>query len=87
MNEIKDVNILDCLICWPKDSVGWYQEKQILSLLNDLCKKQGYGRIPQLANQIREIWENPEIVQKFLDQQAKRAKFMESCKDVLTEDF
>ncbi len=87
MNQIKDVNVLDCLIHWPKDSIGWHQEKQILDLLNDLCKKHGYGRIPQLANQIREIWENPEVVQKFLERQDKSAKFMESCRNVLTEDF
>lgn len=50
---------LEPLIMWPKHSIGWAGEWNAIDQLNDLCKKHGYGRVPQLAAQIEALWRNP----------------------------
>lgn len=51
---------LACLNSWPEGTVGYYNEVQLIALVNDLCKKHGYGRMAQLVQGIEEIWRNPE---------------------------
>lgn len=58
MNELPD-DLLECLICWPKGTVGCEQERQLLTTLNALCKRFGYGRVYQLVDQINQLWYDP----------------------------
>jgi len=54
-NSVPD-EMLTCLILWPDGTLGYAQEKQVVRLLNQLCKEYGYGRVPQLAAAIEDIW-------------------------------
>jgi hypothetical protein len=69
---------VECLIRWPKGSQGWYAEYSILKTLLAMCESQGYGRIPQLAKQIEEIWRDPKKVEYFQGEQARFLAEMES---------
>lgn len=64
---IEDV---ECLISWPDNTVGYDNEKILLQILIKLCEEQGYGRVPQLANKIEEIWRDPSK-QKEYEQERK----------------
>ena len=59
MNEITDEQ-LACLNSWPEGTVGHIQEQQLISVVHQLCKQHGYGRMAQLVQGIEEIWRNPE---------------------------
>lgn len=54
-----EVNDLKCLILWPVGSPEYYIELRIAMTMLDMCKDIGYGRVPQLAAQIEEIWRDP----------------------------
>ena len=51
---------LECLIMWPKGTAGYWTERAVLNDLLRLCKEHGFGRVPQLAQQIEEIWRGGE---------------------------
>ncbi len=73
------INDLECLILWPKGSVGYAEEYALVSSLLRLCDRHGYGRVPQLAAAIEEIWNDP----------SKRAVYEEMKKrheDLMRED-
>lgn len=59
------VEELECLIVWPKGSVGETTERKILLSLLSLCKEHGFGRITQLASEIEEIWRDPNKIKKY----------------------
>lgn len=48
-----------CLIGWPDGTPGAGAEEAILGVLIDLCNRYGYGRVPQLARGIEDLWRNP----------------------------
>lgn len=60
-----DNETLDCLNGWPEGTRGHAQEQKVIAALNELCKAFGYGRIPQLAAQIEDVWRNPERVEAY----------------------
>jgi hypothetical protein len=83
-----DVSDLLVLNCWRDGTVGWHKENQLISLLNELCKEFGYGRVPQLANAIEDIWRHPEKREIYLQQRKQRLedlaeadKWLEAHKD------
>lgn len=47
---------LHCLNSWEEGTVGFQVEDELLRELNDLCIKHGYGAIPQLTYQLRQLW-------------------------------
>lgn len=51
---------VECLIAWPKSSVGEEQERVLLNVLLSACNEFGYGRVSQLVEQIRDLWRRPE---------------------------
>lgn len=59
---------LKCLVVWPEGTVGHIQELTIIELLNELCKQHGYGRVPQLAAAIEDIWRHPEKIADYTAQ-------------------
>jgi hypothetical protein len=60
---------LKSLIRWPEGTVGYQNELDMLIKMNAFCEEHGYGRIPQIASEIEEIWRNPESVEKYLKEQ------------------
>ena len=76
---------LECLIRWPAGSPGEASERYVLHLLLDLCRKQGFGRIPQLVKQIQEIWRDPEKVKEFQKEKEEHLAFMDDCQKSIKE--
>ena len=71
---------LKSLIRWPEGTVGYYSELKLLKQIKELCDEHGYGRVPQLSEQVCDIWRNPENVDKYLKQQKEHNDFMEECR-------
>lgn len=70
---------LACLVMWPDGTVGYDQEARIVKILNGLCREFGYGRIPQLAREIEDIWRNPERIDHYHAVREEHLKFMREC--------
>jgi len=51
---------LKCLNSWPEGTAGYVEDEQLITLMNLLCKRHGYGRVGQLAQAIEQIWRDPE---------------------------
>lgn len=49
-NQLPDEDLV------PDDSLLGYAELDALKALNDLCKRFGYGRVPQLAQHVWRLW-------------------------------
>jgi len=77
---------LSCLNSWPEGTVGWHNEQKVIALLNSLCKDHGYGRIPQLAAQIEQVWRDPEMAEHFRKVREKRLEQMAADKKWLEEN-
>jgi hypothetical protein len=56
---------LRTLVMWPEGCRGYFDEVTLVTVLNELMKTHGFGRVPQLASQIRELWDNPEKAKEF----------------------
>ena len=67
---------LSCLIGWPKGSNGETNELNAIKTYMNLCKKNGWGRMTQLANAIDDIWRNPGNDKIYQKQQAKHFKLL-----------
>lgn len=78
--DILSEDILNCLVMWPKDTVGFQEEQQVVQLLNQLCIKHGYGRIPQLARQIEDLWRHPEKATLFEKQRKEHLDRLEEIR-------
>lgn len=76
---------LSCLNSWPGGTNGYIQETELIHDLNELCKKHGYGRVPQVAQAINEIWNNPDEISKWLDYREKRLKLLAECRKEIKE--
>lgn len=68
---------LRCLNGWPDGSIGHAKETDAICCLLGLCKLLGFGRIPQLANAIEDIWRNPEKVKQYAEQRKAQLKILE----------
>lgn len=69
MNKVPtDKDLIEAIVSWPKGSNGYVLESQVVILLNKLCKEHGYGRIPQMASIIQDIWNNPDKLEKYKKQ-------------------
>jgi hypothetical protein len=67
---------LECLVMWPEGSRGYVQELAALDVLLGLCNRHGFGRLPQLAKQIEDIWQHPEKIEEYKAIQEKHMKLM-----------
>lgn len=65
---------LECLILWPKGTQGWQSDKDLLTVLNALCKARGYGAVAQIVTWIEELWRNPNKKQWFENQRQAHLK-------------
>ena len=75
---------LECLIRWPDLTVGAQEERTLVHQLLILCRKYGFGRIPQLASSIEQIWRDPEKIKEFQNQKEKHLQFMSECREEIT---
>jgi hypothetical protein len=67
---------LECLNLWPVGSIGYDTEKIIIETISALCQIGGFGRVPQIAASIEEIWRRPESIEKFKKEQEERFEMM-----------
>jgi len=74
---IKD---LECLICWPPGSRGEEEERLLIGVLLALCEEHGFGRVPQLAAQIEDIWRNPSKVKSFESAKHEHLKMIKEAR-------
>lgn len=52
--------VLECLNSWPEGTEAHFSEQHLINTLNRMCQEHGYGRVPQIAAALEEIWRNPE---------------------------
>lgn len=78
--ETPSIEELKCLIQWPEGTVGYAEEMSLISNLLRLCDQYGYGRVPQLAAQIEDIWRNPDKVAEYQALKEREAKWMEEAR-------
>ena len=74
IDEPPTMKELECLICWPKGTIGETKERQAIQKFLELCKDRGFGRMAQIAEQIDDIWRNPEKVIKYQKMKKKHFK-------------
>lgn len=83
-NVLKDEQ-LDVLNAWPEGTNGYLKEFLLIRLINQLCIEHGYGRVPQIAQHIQDIWYHPEqkIAQhsEIRKQRLEMLKVFEDIKD------
>ena len=72
---------VECLNIWPKNTKGYCDEYKLLSTLLLMCDEHGYGRIPQLCEQIEDIWRNPEKKESYAAMRDRHLKEMESFRN------
>lgn len=56
---------LYCLNGWPEGTVGWHKDNEIINILLHLMTDHGFGRVPQIAAAIEDIWRNDEAIPKY----------------------
>lgn len=74
-NPVNDTE-LDCLVMWPPGTVGESQEQAIVRVLNKLCRTHGYGRVPQLAQQIENLWRDASKAAEYEREKQNHLKFL-----------
>lgn len=74
---------LKCLNAWPEGTIGHGEEQHLIRHLNRVCQKFGYGRVNQLVSSIRDIWYNPENVQKYQTERDQRLNQLKQSEDEL----
>ncbi len=81
MHEQKRVSHKDlaCLNGWPEGTKGFLEEEWVLETLNALCKSFGYGRVPQLAKHLEEIWRDPAAVARHEELRRRHLKMLAEC--------
>lgn len=78
MTEAKDPHTkptdedLALLSWWPSHTVGFHKDLELTKAIRALCDKHGYGRIPQLAEQIKQLWEGGEEARQTFRAQRER---------------
>lgn len=80
---VPDKILVDSLVSWPKGTVGAHQEEEVIKALNTMCKEHGYGRIPQLANAIMNIWRDPAQAKKYKKENENHNKEMARLKKLI----
>ncbi len=78
--ETPSIEELKCLIQWPEGTVGYQEELAIVNRLLSMCEQFGFGRVPQLAAQIEDIWRNPDKVAEYQALKEREAKWMEEAR-------
>lgn len=72
LDGIPDADLTTLLNSWPAGTVGFNNDVELIITLNQLCKKHGYGRIPQLMEAIEDLWRHPEKEPEYQAQHDER---------------
>lgn len=64
MNPVT-IELARSLIMWPDHTHGYAQEEATLRILIGLADLIGYGRLPQLATQLEQLWRDPTTATQF----------------------
>jgi hypothetical protein len=67
---------LECLNLWPVGSNGYETEKLVIQTIAALCEISGFGRVPQIAASIEEIWRNPDLIEELKKKQKARLEML-----------
>ena len=91
MHQAHDLNgisneTLSCLNGWPEGTIAHRDEELLIATLNRLCKDFGYGRVPQLAKAIEEIWRDPQAVERHEERRQKHLQMMAEANALLAEE-
>lgn len=70
--------LVDNLIDYPVGTSGHYEMIHLLTRLNELCKRHGYGAVPQYAKWIEEVWRDPAKVKELNEFMTERREAMVS---------
>lgn len=73
--ETPTLEDLKCLNIWPEGTVGYDGDKRLIETLYNLFQEFGFGRVPQVAEAMREIWYNRDKIaeyEKFRQEQVGR---------------
>lgn len=62
---------LRVLNSWPAGTRGEQEDDRLIAALLALCTEHGFGRVPQLAKQIEDIWRQPAYLAQYADQTAQ----------------
>lgn len=71
---------LACLNGWLDKTVGYAEEEHLINTLNALCKQYGYGRVPQICQQIRDIWYDESKIEIYQKMRKERVEQLEEAK-------
>ena len=71
---------LHALVRWPYSTIGEQNEIEVIKTLLSLCRKFGFGRVPQLAKQIEDIWRNPEKLKSYEKEKEEHLAWMEEAR-------
>lgn len=75
MLEKLTIDQVKCLIIWPENSHGAVIEEEALKRLIEIADLIGYGRLPQIVNSMKEIWDDPDTaIPKYQKQKEYRFK-------------
>lgn len=80
LDGIPDADLTTLLNSWPEQTVGFNNDVELITILNQLCKRHGYGRVHQLMEGIEDLWRHPE---KEPEYQAAHAERMELIKGTI----
>ena len=67
---------LACLNADLPGTQAHQDESLLISVLNALCRRYGYGRVPGLAKEIEEVWRDPEKAEYFKNRQEERFEML-----------
>ncbi len=74
------LNDLDCLVTWPRGTVGEHNDRFLIEQLLSLCQLHGFGRVPQLAAQIEEIWRDPARCEVYERSKVRHLQMMDEAR-------
>ncbi len=62
--------------------MGESEERLLVERLLSLCQQHGFGRVPQLAAQIEEIWRDPARREVYERSKVRHQRMMEEARKV-----
>jgi hypothetical protein len=74
--EFPTIDELMCLNIWTEGTFGYENERQVIQQLLNLCNEFGFGRVPQIAQAIEDIWRHPDKIKEYQKARDERMTFL-----------
>lgn len=71
---------LDYLVGWPPGTKGEAEDRKMIRGLLQLCTRHGFGRVPQVAACIEDIWRNPDRIERYQSLKTQGLDYMADCR-------